>query len=142
MEGTPKRDRRLTVGRLMVAVAVFAPVAAIGAKVFEACQTTGFPGTILAAIGVTGSIGLLALRKPLIAIPFVFMVFCFTPKIATFPRVNYHDLPSQGAMLAWSVGASVGWSLRLIRKGIRKLPHPVISPEPFELSEWLKNRTV
>ncbi len=130
---------RFTVRRLMIAVAVSAPVAAIGAKTYDACQATGLPQSILVAVAVTGLVGFLALRKPLTAIPFVVLVFLMTPRIATFPRMNYFELPSQGAMLAWSVGAPVGWILRTIRKGGRKPTRNVEPPGTSEVDDWLRN---
>jgi hypothetical protein len=121
---------RFTVRRMMVAVAISAPIAAIGVRTYAACRTSGHPVDILTAVLVTGLVGLLALRKPIVAIPFVILVYLLTPAIATIYRANYYDLPSQGATLAWSVCAPVGCGLKLIRNAVRTPPVVPNPPEP------------
>jgi hypothetical protein len=114
---------RFTVSRLMVAVAVSAPIAAIGVRVYAASRTTGHPVAILTAVFVTGLVALVALRKPLVALALVMLTYLMTPFLATVPRTNYYyHLLSQLATLAWVIYAPLGWGLKLIRNYVRKLP--------------------
>jgi hypothetical protein len=112
-----KRPRvRFTVRGMMVAVAIAALVAAIGARIGSSPLATRHPFVLLVAVLVTGSIGILALRHPLVAIPFVLLVLFLTPAYAHVGLFTHTDLPCLGAATAWLIGAPAGWCFRRLRK--------------------------
>jgi hypothetical protein len=112
---------RFTVRRIMVSVAVagLASLAALG--VCREYASTDERIVILVASVVAGAFGLGAMRRPLVFLAPLLVVWLITPSV-DHPGIDVINLSAGGCFLGWIIGAPVGCLSRYLMRPGNAIP--------------------
>jgi hypothetical protein len=119
---------RFTVRAIMAAVAV-AALTSLAAKIYREYPSTEKRVVILVASVVAGAYGLGAMRRPLVFLVPLLVVWVATPAV-DHPSFSIFNISVGGCVVGWIIGAPAGWISRCLKRAGNSYPVASEPPKP------------